>query len=447
MQYNVIILVLDTLRRDSIYPYNQQLDTPNVKKLVNDSTVFPNPVSPAAWTLPAHGSIFTGKYPSKSGIHENIDDIADFSYLMDSYEGKTMSEVFSENGYNTYSYSQNNLIGSDTGFSRGFRANIHTKNEFEDRNTRLLSNYNKILQKWGGDSKSTLKSIIKNKDPFDFGKSYLQMKIDTSWLKRADMTNKGGSATIENIGQRGLEEPFFLFVNLMEMHDPHDFRSLKISWQDSVFGEAYKLSKFRKEIFDSYIKAGIGLDSLISKLLKMLKDKDYLKNTIITVTSDHGQSIFEENHYYGHGNFLLDKIIHVPLILRLPNAKKIPVEKKYQSTSKLYEFIPQLAMEGVNYDSLSDNLCFSEVYGSMDKDIIKYRNSRNFQTKFDKLNSITKAVYSDEYKLVLDLTHGYVDEFKKNGKPIAVNEHKEKFSEMAGEIETFSWNEDLKYPT
>ena len=141
MQHNVILLVLDTLRKDSIYPYNQNLNTPTIKKLIEDSVVFPNAVSPASWTLPAHGSIFTGKYPSKSGIHENLNDIADFSYLMDSYEGKTMSEFFSQNGYNTYSYSQNNLIGGDTGYSRGFHINIHTKSEFEDRNTRMLYNY------------------------------------------------------------------------------------------------------------------------------------------------------------------------------------------------------------------------------------------------------------------------------------------------------------------
>ena len=447
MQHNVILLVLDTLRKDSIYPYNQNLNTPTIKKLIEDSVVFPNAVSPASWTLPAHGSIFTGKYPSKSGIHENLNDIADFSYLMDSYEGKTMSEVFSQNGYNTYSYSQNNLIGADTGYSRGFHTNIHTKSEFEDRNTRMLYNYNMIINKWGSDGKSILKSLLKNKDFTEFGKRYFGLKIDTQWLKKADMTDKGGMATIESIEQGKLEEPFFLFVNLMDMHDPHDYRSLKISWQDSVFGDVSKLSKFGKEIFDSYIGAGVGLDALISKLLTILKEKHYLEHTIIIITSDHGQSFFEGNQYYGHGNFLLDQIIEVPLILRLPNSKKFPIGIGYQSTSKLYEFIPQLAFEDVNYDALSESFCFSEAYGSMDKDIIKYKNTSNFQSKFDKLNTIKKAIYSNEYKLVLDLTHGYVEEFKRNGKPVSVTEHKSVYSEMVGEIETFSWNEDLRYPS
>ncbi|WP_393972141.1 sulfatase-like hydrolase/transferase [Oxyplasma meridianum] len=446
MQHNVILLIFDTLRKDSIYPYNPNLNTPAIKKLVEDSVVFPNAVSPASWTPPAHGSIFTGKYPSKSGIHENLQDIADFSYLIDSYSGKTLSEVFSQNGYNTYSYSQNNLVGGDTGFSRGFHVNFYTRNEFDDKNTRLRLNYNKIINDWGTDARSVLKTLFKKRDFLDFSKKYIEMRMDRQWLKKANFADKGGIATIENIRQSKLEEPFFLFVNLMEMHDPHEYKSLKIGWQDSVFGEANELSKFRSTIFGGYEKAATDLDIIISNLLKMLKEKGYLENTIIAITSDHGQSLFEENRYYGHGNLLLDKIIEVPLILKLPETRKFSVGRGYQSTSKIYEFIPQIAMENVNYDVLTNNVCFSESYGSIEKNILKYRNKNNFQAKFDKVNSIRKAVYFDEYKLVVNLTHGQVEEFKRNGKPVQINENRNKYLEMISEIETFSWNEDLIFP-
>jgi arylsulfatase A-like enzyme len=446
MQKNVVFLVFDTLRKDSLYPYNLNLETPAINKLVQESIIFPSAISPASWTLPVHGSFFTGKYPSKSGIREDLNDLSDFSYLIDSYNGRTLSEIFLRGGYNTYSFSQNGLIGEDTGYSRGFQINKYTKNEFQERNTRLLYNFNKISTKWGSEPLSILKSIVNNKNPIDFGKTYVELKKDTNWFKKNDMTDKGGQLTIENIERQNLQEPFFLFINLMEMHDPHDYASLKMSWQDSVFGKTDQLSKFRSKIYQSYLKTALVLDKIISKLISVLKRLQFLENTLIILTSDHGQSLFEERNYYGHGNFLLDKIIEVPLILRLPNSKKFSINKGYQSTCGLYETIPQIAIEDVNFDNITSEICFSEVYGSMDKKISKYSNTKNFQQKFNKLNTVKKAVYKDGYKLVLDLTNGKIEELKKNGENASLELEKTKVNELVDEINTFSWNENLVYP-
>lgn len=446
MQRNVVFLVFDTLRKDSLYPYNLNLDTPAISKFAQESIIFPNAISPASWTLPAHGSFFTGKYPSKSGIREDLNDLSDFSYLMDTYDGRTLSEIFLRSGYNTYNFSQNGLIGEDTGYSRGFQINKYTKNDFQERNTRLLHNFNKISTKWGGEPLSILKSIVNNKNPIEFCKSYVELKRDTNWFKENDMTDKGGLLTIENIENQRLQEPFFLFINLMEMHDPHDYLSLKISWQDSVFGRSDRLSKFGAEIYQSYLRTTLVLDRIVGKLLSILTRQNLLENTLIVLTSDHGQSFFEEKNYYGHGNFLLDKIIEIPLIVRLPNSKKFSVNEGYQSTCGLYETIPQIAIEDVNFDNITSELCFSEVYGSMDKEISKYSNTKDFQQKYNKLNTVKKAVYKDGYKLVLELTNGGIEEFKKNGENVSTDSEKEKFKELVDEINTFSWNENLVYP-
>lgn len=446
MQFNTILIVFDTLRKDSIYPYNSSIDTPVLRKFVNDSIVFPNAISPACWTPPAHGSIFTGKYPSKSGIHEDLSDVADFSYLMNNYSGKTLSEVFSEEGYNTYKFSQNGLIGSDTGFSRGFDFNECTPNNFQDHYTSMLDNYNFITSRWGYSAVEVFKSALGRRELLELGKRYLQLEKATKWLMNADKSDKGGNATIEKISNYKLKEPFFLFINLMDMHDPHDNISLNLNWQDSVFGNFANIENMRKKITESYKKAAESLDTIVAKLLIFLKANGYFDNTVIALTSDHGQSIFEDMRYYGHGNLLLDKIIEVPLIIKTPGGGKIKTDSGYQSTSRLYEFLPQLAIENVNYDSITSEICFSESYGTIDKNVTKYKNKTNFQDAYNKINSVRKVIYNNGYKLVLNLTHGIIEEFKMNGKEISTVGNKLELKELIEEVKTFSWNENLCFP-
>ena len=445
MEFNTILIVFDTLRKDSIFPYNPTINTPVLKKFVEDSTVFPNPISPASWTPPAHGSIFTGKYPSKSGIHEDLVTVADFSYLMDNYSGKTLSELFSEKGYNTYKFSQNGLIGSDTGFSRGFDFNEYTPNYFQDHYTSMLDNYNYITSRWGYSKGQVFMSALRKWDLLDLSKRYLDLKKETNFLMSADKSDKGGIATIEKISSYKLKEPFFLFINLMDMHDPHDNISMNLNWQDSVFGDIPG-DDMRKKITESYIQSAASLDTIIAKLLTFLKSNGYIDNTVVALTSDHGQSIFEEMGYYGHGNLLLDRIVEVPLIIKVPGKGKIKTDLGYQSTSRLYDFLPQIATENLNYDSITSEICFSESYGTIDKNVAKYKNKTNFQDVYKKINSIRKVIFKDGYKLVLNLSNGTVEEFKKNCRNITTDSNKLEFRQLVEEIKTFSWNEDLCYP-
>jgi len=68
---NVILIVLDTLRKDVVPTYGGNADMPNLIKLAQDSLVFPNPIAPSPWTLPSHMSIFTSLYPIEHRLHED----------------------------------------------------------------------------------------------------------------------------------------------------------------------------------------------------------------------------------------------------------------------------------------------------------------------------------------------------------------------------------------
>ena len=67
---DIVLLVLDTQRRDRISCYGYQRETtPQLDGLAADATVFNHAVSTAQWTVPSHASMFTGLYPSDHNMY------------------------------------------------------------------------------------------------------------------------------------------------------------------------------------------------------------------------------------------------------------------------------------------------------------------------------------------------------------------------------------------
>jgi choline-sulfatase len=95
--------------------------------------------------------------------------------------------------------------------------------------------------------------------------------------------------------------PFFLWVHLYDPHSPYDppepFRS-----------------KYSTDLYDGEIAY---TDSVIGKLLDQLRSSHLYDRAVIAVMADHGEAL-GENGERGHGIFLYDPTIHVPLLVKLP---------------------------------------------------------------------------------------------------------------------------------
>jgi arylsulfatase A-like enzyme len=110
---NIAVIVLDTLRRDKVSVYNDDVDfTENLERFSSNSAVYENAVAQGPWTLPSHASIFTGEYPWKHNATQET------LYLEDEF--KQLPEIFSEKGYSTGAFSDNPWISSSSGLERGF---------------------------------------------------------------------------------------------------------------------------------------------------------------------------------------------------------------------------------------------------------------------------------------------------------------------------------------
>jgi arylsulfatase A-like enzyme/Tfp pilus assembly protein PilF len=111
---NLVIITLDTTRADRIGAYgSKDVETPAFDGLAREGVLFEQAVSVAPLTLPAHSSIFTGKFPPEHGVRDNG------GFFLDPAQ-TTLAEVLKARGYRTGGFVAAYVLDSKWGIDQGF---------------------------------------------------------------------------------------------------------------------------------------------------------------------------------------------------------------------------------------------------------------------------------------------------------------------------------------
>jgi arylsulfatase A-like enzyme len=277
-----------------------------------------------SWTVPAHGSLFTGTYPSEHGVHANN------RYLSINSNG-TIAEQLSEAGYRTVGFSANPWITPEFGFVDGFDEfyEIQQTVPFEDagdpraffRNRTFDSRTDRLrkIARWVGQDNTSGRLV-----------NLLYRKFKNSHpVPTAEMVN---SRIIEWRDSYEREKPFFMFINYMDVHEPYrvhdqyvdadverDIDMHDIEWNLDSLGQEDINQVTADRVNQIYNASVTYLDTNLEDLFSELKYLDEINDTVVVITSDHGQSL-GENQYWGHGTFLYDDLVEVPLIVSAPDS-------------------------------------------------------------------------------------------------------------------------------
>ncbi len=286
---NVLLLILDTVKASNMSFYGYARSTsPSIDSLAPTSTVFDWAISPASWTLPSHGSMFTGRRASDLTTHVSLplDD-----------RDSTLAEVFAQRGYATGGFVANLLFTiPETGLDRGFA-------RYESYTTSVRSLF------WSATLAQTpvIRRLVRMRDPKGALRGLL--KLDLQLQREPEQARKRAPRVVDEFlgWQRGLDgRPFFAFLNLFDAHEPFP----------PPEPYASRFSKHPK--FLDWYDGGIAYeDAQVGRLLATLRRRGVLDNTIIVVTSDHGHSMGEAGHF-GHGKTVYLPTLHVPLLVRWP---------------------------------------------------------------------------------------------------------------------------------
>lgn len=295
---NVVYIVIDTLRADhmSCYGYGKNT-TPNIDKLALEGVLFEYAFPSDVPTQPSYTAMFTGL----RGIHTGVISHSFFEEL--SEDTPVFPELLAINGVTTGAVST--LYTMRRWFARGFQYNMNP----------AAGNRRKLQQ------------------------------VD------AEEINEYAVPWIED----HKDEPFFLFLHYWDPHGlykpPEKYKNLFYDG-DPFDPENHSLDKLKASPVWSFTKNQVDaiaegitdreyivsqydaeiryVDEQVQVILDTLETHGLTDDTLVILTSDHGESMGEHEFYFDHFE-IYDTTIRVPLIMKYP--------KKLQSGKRNSELI------------------------------------------------------------------------------------------------------------
>ncbi|MGB2691461.1 MAG: sulfatase [Thermodesulfobacteriota bacterium] len=353
---NIVLITIDTLRADHLGVYGHERNTsPSIDKLAEKGVLFENAISQASWTLPSMASMHTSLYPSEaktSSIKSNVRN-----------ELLTLPEYMKNNFYNTIAVISNIVVSKVYGFSQGF--NIFNQEhiaEVNELSAELITN-------------QAVEYISQNKD----SKFFL-------WVHYFDPHHNYKNHTEYDYGDE-------YSGNLPDNLDNEHLNNIKSSLNEHDL-------EYIRNIYDEEISYN---DKYVGELIDAINNLGLAEDTVIILTSDHGEE-FMERSKLGHGGTLYQELIHVPLIIYDPldastMGKRVKEHVEIRSIAKTiselsgFEENPFEGINLLNDEEISpENIVIAEVYGVIEGNK-KETVIRNNWKLIDNLNSQTFELY------------------------------------------------------
>jgi arylsulfatase A-like enzyme len=280
---NVLLLVVDCLRADrlSVNGY-ERATTPHVDALAAESVRFTRAISQASWTRPSLPTILTGLYPSEHGLH-NFDESEDeVKSVRLSEEVTTLAEALKGAGYRTALIGEQFQLSPRFGLNQGFDFYKHRASDAAN----IHRNFFRWLDGETGDDTAPGSRFF----------AYLHY-LEIHWPYCPPPSTRG---TFDAGGS--------------DVRWCHDWRRLR---SDILEGRIELDDGDRQALAARYDEELLALDARLGELFATLRERGLWDDTLIVLTSDHGEELYEHGSI-GHGQSLYAELIDVPLVFKPP---------------------------------------------------------------------------------------------------------------------------------
>jgi len=251
---NLLFILIDTLRADRLSMYGYERATsPFLDSVAASGVRFDRHLAQSSWTKCSMASLWTGLYPPRTGVTR-------FNHALPE-DALMPAEVFRENGFQTTGIYRNGWVSGYFGFDQGF--DVYAK-----------------------PTARPVPAAIRRENP--------------------TLTNQGtdmdvAETAVEFLRLHG-DERWFLYLHLMDVHEfLYDIES-------AIFGTS------NSDIYDSAI---LHEDYVMEKLFAELEKLGLKENTLIVISSDHGEA-FGERGFEGHAREVHRETTEVPWLISFP---------------------------------------------------------------------------------------------------------------------------------
>jgi arylsulfatase A-like enzyme len=289
----VILISIDSLRADALSSYNPKSPpTPHIDELASESVTFRRAYGSAAWTLPSTVSLLTGLPTYAHQVYWMTSPLPE--------EVPTLAGVMAANGYRTSAVVDNPVLDPRLNLFKGFEE---------------YASYPRPWP-WAGDAFGRQVLALVAPSKFHRGDTEAVTRTSQQWLRR----NRGSD--------------FFFWVHYLDPHAPYfpPARFLPARTPPASIGTSFREhaqvvagtrmlnAEEREWIRELYLAEVRYVDEQVGLLLGTLKELGLYDDSLIILTSDHGEEFWEHGGYQ-HGHSMYEEVLAVPLIIKLPGSK------------------------------------------------------------------------------------------------------------------------------
>ncbi len=304
---NLIVLIVDTLRHDCLAGPDGLM--PELAALAQDGVTFQNASAPSPWTVPSIASLLTGLLPSAHGCDAPLQRPRLVPAIT------TFAEVLRESyGYRTAAYTSGPWLADTTGVLQGFDSGA---------NSYALQGTEKILGSFA--RRHAREKAEKTEKPFFLVVHTYEAhdpygKDSHVWPARPLQPGRQSKLDVASVTEDWQFARHFLRdggerVDLLQAYGPsivqRVLRYVHGGYRDQPRPE------LAEELRADYEGGVRWVDGLIKSTVDQLRAWGMLENTVLVITSDHGEA-FGEHHILAHGRQLYDELVRVPLVILGP---------------------------------------------------------------------------------------------------------------------------------
>lgn len=280
-QPNIVLISIDTVRPDHLgcYGYTRRTSS-NIDELSREGVLFSNTYSSTSWTLPAHISLLTSLNCAQHQVYYPFQRIRP--------QIPTLADVLKTNQYFTVAFTGGAYLSSSYGFARGFD-------------------------------------------------SYHEISLGGNAANRYDEAERLAEITCDWL-QNNREKSFFLFLHTYQPHDPYanlsplgkTFLNENSKWKqinmDTILAkkgryQTHFTEEEKQNIIDLYDGEIKYTDvSYIRPIIEKMKELGLYENSLIILTSDHGEEFFDHEAWL-HDHSVYEEAIRIPLIIKFPHSQ------------------------------------------------------------------------------------------------------------------------------
>lgn len=365
---NLVLVVIDTLRADYLTFHGGHVRTPALEALAAEGVTFRRAYSHIPTTGPSHASLFTGRLPTEHGVQANSQILA--------AEQTTLAEILQDAGYSTSAVVSLGVLGRKFGFHQGFDT---YDDDFPDQWFRTGDEVMSSLESWfqrdhaapyflwahfsdphepyapADEPQPSIRLRFNGKDVGTAAVDGRNVVFDLGWPAGESIVTleSADEESIASLSQHGLKfrnirldkeslslemlRGEALLEALSRVEKPPDagsalvmgtaFRVLNpsgssVSAQLSLGAE---LALTEDQVRDAYSREVEYVDRQVGELVARLKQRSDWQDTLLVVTSDHGEELFEHG-LRGHVHQVYEPAMHVPLLFVAPGwlpAKRV----------------------------------------------------------------------------------------------------------------------------